>query len=116
MMLPSSLGACTWALADAFSPASPASAAEMAQQDALRREAAAIQHELDEQLTICMNASDAWAQSLSLERDQMIWDERGKIRQTIRTFRRLTQMRLVIEILFPAAYAVFALVWTVFHA
>lgn len=55
-------------------------------------------------------------QSISLEPANSWWRERADIEPTIRDFSRLTQLRLVVEILFPAAYAAFALVWTVLHS
>jgi hypothetical protein len=55
-------------------------------------------------------------ESISDEPAQTKWAEREDINKTVGTFWRLKQMRLVLEVIFPAAYAVFALVWTVLHA
>ena len=43
-------------------------------------------------------------------------NEHLDLKRALRTFSKLTELRLALEILFPAAYAAFALVWTILHA
>lgn len=56
--------------------------------------------------------------SEDISRDDRIlfwWKEKMDIDPTFQTFSRLTQFRLWLEIVFPATYAVFAIIWTILH-
>jgi|SRR5215467_5146493 len=55
----------------------------------------------------------AWPDLGPLEESGSVGSQRENLDRSIGTFSRLTKLRLVLEIIFPAAYAVFALVWTV---
>jgi hypothetical protein len=82
----------------------------------LIRAASALHRESRDRTTPLVNRANEIVQSISLEPVQSMWAERGDIDATVRIFSRLTHLRLVFEIIFPAAYAVFALVWTGLHA
>ena len=49
------------------------------------------------------------------DRTPFLLKEKIDIDPTFKTFLNLTQLRLWLEIIFPAAYAAFAIIWTILH-
>jgi hypothetical protein len=77
----------------------------------LAREDLATQLESNNRLRPLDNAIGELIQSISLEPTRLMFAESADIEKTVETFSNLTRLRLVIEILFPAAFAVLALTW-----
>jgi hypothetical protein len=54
-------------------------------------------------------------QRLGINRIVPDWEERAKMRKTLKTSTLIARLRLGIEIVLPMTYAVIALIWTIYH-
>lgn len=88
-----------------FVEAEEAHSAEWAARQELEDAVAPFNKEIRESLDLVL-----------LEDSGSVGSQRVDLGRSMGAFSRLTKLRVVLEIIFPAAYAVFSLVWTVVHA
>jgi hypothetical protein len=72
--------------------------------------------EMENRIDPFIEAMDDLANEFSLKPTISMREERADIEPKLLLFNRLTRLRIVVEIVFPAAYAVFALAWTFYES